>query len=464
MESNRPDQFRKQSSEPRDPFGGRVPPQSIEAEACVLGSMILDSNCIDAVVQMLQAEHFYRPAHEILFASLVEMRDANKPIDLVSLKDELVRNKSLDTVGGMEYVVALVESVPNAANAEYYGTIVRDKALLRSLILAGTDMIREAYESHEEANAVIDRAEASVFKIAQDHIGQQSDGLKALLEQTFEEMTNNDGRMVTGLSSGYQKLDEMTSGFQESEMLILAARPSMGKTSCLLNMAEHIAVVDKKPVAIFSLEMSNLQLAQRLLSSHARFDLKLMRRGMISPEDWTKLQLAAGDLEDAPILIDDSPALTILQLRAKARRMKATHDIKAVFVDYLQLMTYHGRGDVSRQQQIGEISRGLKALARELEIPVVVAAQLNRGPADRENHRPRMSDLRESGSIEQDADVIMLLHNEDYYHRGEPDYVPNGTTDLIIAKQRNGPTGIVPLVFISECTRFESAAPDYAAP
>jgi len=240
-------------------------------------------------------------------------------------------------------------------------------------------------------------------------------------------------------------------------MLVLAARPSMGKTSCLLNIAEHMAVVERKSVAIFSLEMGKEQLAQRLLASHARFDLRQMRRGMISSEDWTKLQLAAGDLESAPIFIDDSPVLTILQLRAKARRLEAAHKIEAIFIDYLQLMSYAGRAD-SRQEQITEISRGIKALARELNVPVITAAQLNRGPADRDSHRPRMSDLRESGSIEQDADVVMLLHLEDYYHRGEPDYMPNNITELIVAKQRNGPTGTVKLTFLPACTRFETLA------
>jgi len=237
----------------------------------------------------------------------------------------------------------------------------------------------------------------------------------------------------------------------------------MGKTSLLLNILEHMAVIEAKPVALFSLEMAKEQIAQRLLASHSRFDLRKMRRGTITAEDWTQLQLAAGDLEQAPIFIDDSSELTILQLRAKARRLKAAHDIACVFIDYMQLMSYVGRVD-SRQQQISEISRGLKALARELSIPVITAAQLNRNPADRETHRPRMSDLRESGSIEQDADVVTLLHCEDYYHRGEPNYVPTNITDLIVAKQRNGPTGIVKLTFLPNCTRFEPAAPEHFAP
>jgi replicative DNA helicase len=435
----------------------RVPPQSIQAEVCVLGSMILDAPCIDAVVQIVRADHFYRPAHQLIFQALVDLRESAKPIDLVTAREELERRKQLEQIGGVDYLVGLVEGVPSSANVEYYAGIVRDKALLRNLIVAGTEMIREAHESHDEPADVIDRAEQQVFQIASQQIGDQAVTLKGLLQQTFETLEKNEGQLITGIASGWHQLDELTSGFQDGEMIILAARPSMGKTSCLLNMAEYMAVVDQVPVAVFSLEMSKEQVAHRLLGAHARFDLKRMRRGTISAEDWTGLQAAADTLEQAPIYVDDSAMLTSLQLRAKARRLKAQYDIRCVLVDYLQLMTYVGRAD-SRQEQIADISRNIKALARELEIPVLCAAQLNRQPADRPTHRPRMSDLRESGSIEQDADVIMLLHNEDYYHKGEDAYTPSGVTELIVEKQRNGPVGIVPLVFRREVTRFESAA------
>jgi len=441
----------------------RVPPQSIQAEACVLGSMILHKPAIDLVVQIVRAEHFYRPAHQLIFQTLIEMSQASKPIDLVTLRDELERRKQLEQAGGIEYLVALVEGVPTAANAEYYAGIVRDKFLLRQLIVAGTEVVHEAYETHEEAGVVLDRAEQRVFEIASERIGEHVANMEALLNYTFETLQEQSGELITGLATGYHKLDELTSGFQSGDMIIVAARPSMGKTSLLLNMASYMAVQDKLPVAVFSLEMSKEQVAQRLLGSHARFDLRRMRRGMISPEDWTHLQTAAGDLYQAPLFIDDAALLTILQLRARARRLKAAHDIRCVFVDYLQLMTYHGRA-ISRQEQITEISRGVKGLSRELNIPVVVAAQLNRGPADRPTHRPRMSDLRESGSLEQDADLVMLLHNEDYYHRGEPDWVPKDTTELIVAKQRNGPTDTVYLRFLPHYTRFEAAAPDSYAP
>jgi len=443
----------------------RVPPQSIQAEVCVLGSMILHAPAIDIVVQHLRSEHFYRPAHQLIFQVLVEMSEANKPIDLVTLRDELERRKQLEPAGGIDYLVALVEGVPTAANAEYYAAIVRGKAMLRDLIVVGTEIVQEAFDTHEEAGIVLDRAEQRVFEIAADTVVGEAATMEDLLKHTFETLEQHEGKLITGLASGYQKLDELTSGFQNGDMIILAARPSMGKTSLLLNIAEYMAVSEDppEPVAVFSLEMSKEQVAQRLLASHARYDLRRMRRGMITPEDWTHLQTAAGNLQPAPLFIDDTALLTVLQLRAKARRLHAAHGIKCIFVDYLQLMSYAGRAN-SRQEQITEISRGIKALARELKIPVVLAAQLNRGPADRPTHRPRMSDLRESGSIEQDADVVMLLHNEDYYHRGESDWVPKDVTELIVAKQRNGPTDNIYLTFLPNCTRFESAAPESYAP
>ena len=440
---------------------GRVPPSDIQAEACVLGSMILHAPCIDSVLQIVTPENFYRPAHEMLYGVLVEMHDSRRPIDLVTVRDELVRRKQLEPVGGVEYLKQLVEGVPNAANAEYYSGIVRDKSLLRELIVAGNEMIREAHESREVATEVIDRAEQRVFDIRSQNVSDHVATLDSLITAVFETLEQTEGQLITGLASGYPQLDELTGGFQPGDMVILAARPSMGKTSILLNMVEHAALADGKPVAFFSLEMSQTQVAQRLLASHSRFDLRRLRRGMIGDDAWTHLQNSAGPLYEAPIYVDDTALLTILDLRAKARRLKSQYDIQAIYLDYLQLMSYAGRAD-SRQHQISEISRGLKALGRELNIPIIAAAQLNRSPADRPSHRPRMSDLRESGSIEQDADVVMLLHNEDYYHKGEEGYMPTNVTELIVEKQRNGPTGIVKLTFLPECTRFEQLAPEHA--
>jgi len=427
----------------------RIPPQSREAEICVLGAMILDPSSIDIVVQSMVADCFYIPAHARIYQTLVEMSAANTPIDLVTLRDELDRRKLLDSVGGVDYLVSLVDGVPNAANIEYYGRIVRDKALLRNLIRATTEMCREAYESAEDAATIIDRAEKRIFELATAQVTDSVAGIGDVIQQTFEQLQNLDGS-VTGLPTGYFRLDELTSGFQPGEMVIIAARPSMGKTAIALNIAEHMAADEGKPVLIFSLEMARQQLVQRFLAARSRFDQSLLRRGNIQPEDWTRLQMAAGELENAPVLIDDSAELTMLQLRAKARRMKARHDIQCIFIDYLQLIT--PTSGESRQVQVSEMSRNIKALARELEIPVVTMAQLNRAVEDRVGHRPRMSDLRESGSIEQDADVIGLLHRPDYF---SDDAEPN-VAELIIDKQRNGPTGIVKLTFLRECTRFEN--------
>lgn len=440
-------------------IAAKVLPNSLEAEACVLGAMVIEPNTIDIVVHITRNEDFFRPAHRIVFDTLVAMHNAGKPVDLVTLSEELRRAKLLERVGGNDYLVALAEGVPSTASCDYYARLVRDKALLRYLIGATDEIRQDGYESQDDPAEIIDRAEHKIFQIASRQVGDHAVSLENLLQQTFENLSNADGSMVTGLATGYYKLDELTAGLQNGEMIIVAARPSMGKTALACNMAEYMGVEDGKPVLLFSLEMSKEQLAQRFLCARARFNSQRLRRGNISPEDWTHLQMAAGDLEKAPIFIDDSADLNVLRLRAKARRMKASHDIKCIFVDYLQLMGPMSQSRrESRQQQIAEMSRGLKALGRELNIPVVVLSQLNRGPEDREGHRPRMSDLRESGAIEQDADVVMLLHREDYYHRGESEYQPTGVTELIVAKQRNGPIGSTNLTFIQECIRFENFA------
>ena len=442
------------------PPGGRIVPHDIWAEASVLGAMILDSTAMDVAVQMLRGDYFHRPAHEIIYESLLKMQEESQQVDLVTLAELLERTGQLDAVGGKTYLVDLAGGVPGTANIEHYCSIVRSKAVLRQLIRASQEIAQDAYDSADPAEEVIDRAETKVFQIAQQQITGEAVGLKGLLTETFEKLELHEGKAITGLSSGYPSLDEFTAGFQRGEMIIIAARPSMGKTALLLNIAEYMSVVDSRPIAFFSLEMSRQQIAQRLLASHAQFDLRSMRTRGLSPEDWTQLQTAAGSLSEAKFFIDDSAMLTSLQLRAKARRLQAKEDIQCVFVDYLQLMIGSGRMD-KRYEVVGEISRNLKALARELNVPVVCAAQLNRGPTDRPTHKPRMSDLRESGSIEQDADVVALLHNEDYYHKAEPDYPRTGLTQLILEKQRNGPTGVVNLQFRPAYTRFDQAAPGY---
>ena len=446
--------------DPTAPGAGRVLPHSLEAEVCVLGSMILDNNTIDIVVHILRTEDFFRPAHRILFDLLCGMHGQGKPIDLVTLNEELQRGDLLKRVGGTEYLVQIVNGVPTTANSDYYARLVRDKALLRSLIAANQQVIEDAYASQDDPAEILDRSEYTIFEISSRQISDHAVGLDSLMQQTFEMLSAADGS-ITGLPTGYYKLDDLTCGLQASEMIVLAARPSMGKTALACNLAEFMAIEDGKGVLLFSLEMAKEQLAMRFLCSHARFSATKARRGNINSEEWMLLQAAAGDLEKAPIFIDDSAELNILQLRAKARRLRADKKISCVILDYLQLMgpLASARND-PRHQQIADMSRGLKALARELKIPIIVLSQLNRASEGREGHRPRMSDLRESGAIEQDADVVMLLHREDYYHRGEADYEPTGITDLIIAKQRNGPVGMVPLTFLPECVRFENCATD----
>ena len=435
----------------------RVLPNSIEAEACVLGAMILDANTIDTIIHITQSEDFFRPSHRIIYETLCQMHDSGKPIDLVALNEELGRKNLLDSVGGIEYLTALVEGVPSTANVEYYARTVRDKALLRNLIAVNQQIIQQAYEAREDAADILDQAEYAIFQIASRQVGDNAQSLESLLQQTFETLQSADGSTITGIATGYYKLDEMTAGFQNGDMIVIAGRPSMGKTALALNMCEYMAVEDKRPVLLFSLEMAKEQLALRFLCSRARQNTAKLRRGAPRPDEWTQLTTAADDLEKAQIYIDDSADLNILKLRAKARRMKASKDIQCIFVDYLQLITPLGKAD-SRQQQIADISRGLKALARELQIPVVVISQLNRAAEGREDHRPRMSDLRESGAIEQDADVVILIHREDYYHRGDPEYQPTNKAEIIIAKQRNGPVGTIPLTFLPECIRFENYA------
>ena len=348
--------------------------------------------------------------------------------------------------------------MPSSANIDYYAGIVRDKWLLREMIAQASDIINEAYDPGGETNEKLDEAERKIFAITDKKIADNAEIIKDLVMRAYELIEKREGKHVTGIATGFYELDDITCGLQNGEMIIVAGRPSMGKTSLALNIAEHIGVVNKIPVAVFSLEMSKQQLAERFLCSLSQIDSQLVRKGMLSTEYYKKLNDSCALLYEAPIYVDDTSTLTPLELRAKARRLKSRHNIQAVCVDYMQLMHIATTQVESRQQEITAISRYLKSLARELNVPVVVVSQLNRAPEGREGHRPRMSDLRESGSIEQDADVVMLLHREDYYHRGEPDYSPNNTAELIIAKQRNGPTGVVELRFWERFTRFDNAS------
>jgi replicative DNA helicase len=437
----------------------RSMPESLAAEAAVLGAMIIDSECISQVVEQLRAESFYRPEHQMIFDALRSLYEKNKSggIDGVLLRDELEKRKQLEEVGGVEYLIKVAESVPSSANVDFYVGIVKDKQLLREIIVAASEILDEAYDESGEPGEKLDEAERKIFAVTDKKISGGAAVLKDLVSRAYELIERREGSHVTGLATGYHELDDLTCGLQDGEMIIVAGRPSMGKTSLALNIAEHIGLVEKIPVAVFSLEMGQQQLAERFLCSVGEVDSQKVRKGMLDTEHYQELVRACSELSEVPIYVDDTSTLTPLELRAKARRLKSQHNIRCIIVDYLQLMHVRGRIE-SRQQEITTISRYIKALARELNIPVVVLSQLNRAPEGREGHQPRMSDLRESGSIEQDADVVMLLHREDYYHRGQMDYEPDNTAELIIAKQRNGPTGRVGLIFREKFTRFENAS------
>ena len=457
----------KPTSETAARIADRLPPQDIEAEMSLLGSMLLHRDAIGDVLPVLhrdESERFYRPDHRKLFETLVDMYDRGDAVDLVTVRNELDRRGLLAQIGGVEYLVQLAESVPTHLHAEHYARLVRDKAMLRDLIGAAGRISEEAYSHHEEAREILDRAEQLLFQVTDQRVSEQATPIRDSLEEIFRQIESRDGQYLTGLPTGFMELDDMLSGLQNGEMIIVAARPSMGKTAFGLNVA-HAVAVSGKPAVFFSMEMSRQSVVQRLLCSYARVDSHKLRRGMLADEDVQRLAGVCDELANTPLYVDDTPGMSVLELRAKARRLKARYGISAIFVDYLQLMHSPGRSE-SRQQEVSEISRGLKALGRELNIPIVVMAQLNRNPEGRTDNRPRMSDLRESGAIEQDADVIALLHREEYYKREScPEELKN-VAEVIVDKQRNGPTGVVKLHFDQRFTRFDnlsySAEPAYS--
>jgi replicative DNA helicase len=420
---------------------------------CLLASMMLDKDMIGQVVQIVDREAFYQADHQIIFDIIVKLYELNRPIDGVIIREELAKRQLLEEVGGLPYLAQILNTVPSSAHGAHYAGIVREKSLLRQLIAASNNILRDAYAPHEQADLVVDKAEKQIFEIAQKKVGGAMVPLESVLHEVFEMIENRGQR---GLETGFFDLDDMLNGLQNGEMVIVAARPSMGKTSLAMNLIEGMAAERNTACAVFSLEMSKQQLAQRMLCSRGKIDSHKLRRGMLQSHEYAHLANVVGQLAKAPVWVDDSPGLTILDLRAKARRLKLQHDIKCIMIDYMQLMD--NPGPDSRQQQISEISRGIKAVARELNVPVIALSQLNRQSEGRDGHRPRMSDLRESGSIEQDADVIMLLHREDYYKMAEPDFQPDNIAEVIIAKQRNGPTGTIKLYFDSKSTRFENLA------
>ncbi len=434
----------------------KIPPQNLEAERSVLGAMLIDDNATGLALEIVDESCFYDASHRKIFSTILSLYNEHKNIDLITLSDKLKSDGQLEAVGGVSYLTQIIDFVPTSANVEHYAAIVKDKSVQRRLIQNATQIIGESYETKTNIAELVDRAEKLIFEIADLGERQRAIHIKEVIKQSIEviDMLYQRKEHVTGIPTGFTELDKITSGLQKSDLVIVAGRPSMGKSSFALSIAEHAGVDKKLGVAIFSLEMSKEQFAMRMLCSHARVDAQKVRSGFLSPSDWPKLTAAAGKLSAAPIFIDDTPAISALELRAKARRLKANHDIQLIVLDYLQLMRGSFRSE-SRQQEISEISRSLKALARELNVPIIGISQLSRAVENRQDHRPQLSDLRESGAIEQDADLVMLLMREEFYIPTEEN---KGIADIIIAKQRNGPVGTVKLTFIKEYMRFENLA------
>jgi replicative DNA helicase len=446
----------------RDPTLQKVPPQSIEAERSVLGSILIDNDILYDVMGVLLDGDFYREAHSRIFRGILGLSDKNEPVDLITLTNILKQENQLDAVGGAAYLSELVDQVPVAANAAQYAKIIREKAILRSLISTASKIATRCYEDSGDVDEVLDFAESAVFDISEKKINPAFYPLSNIITESFKilEDRSEHKELVTGVPTGFHGLDSLTSGFQPSDLIIIAGRPSMGKTAFALNIAENTAIEHGTLVAFFSLEMSKEQLAMRLLCSRAKVDSFRLRTGFIDKEGWGKLTRAAGSLSEASIYIDDTPSISVLEIRAKARRLKMDKDLGLVVIDYLQLM--RGRSSAERRElEISEISRSLKALAKELNIPVVALSQLNRKVEERQNKRPMLSDLRESGAIEQDADIIAFIYRDEIYNKAEDN--PNkGIAEIIVAKQRNGPVGVTKLAFLNTYTRFEDLAQEMA--
>ena len=438
----------------------RIPPQNLEAEISVLGAVLQDPGALLKAMEVLRPEDFYKEAHRKIFRACVDLFERNEPVDLVTLANELMRRKQLDEVGGASQLSALVDAVPTAANVAYHARVVKDKAVLNALIEKATAVVSKAYADSEDTDQLLDWAEQQIFEISQEKVSRTFAPVKSILKGTFQliEKLYDRKSHVTGVPTGFADFDRLTSGLQAAELIVVAGRPSMGKTSFCLNIAQQAAIRESVAVAIFSLEMSKEQLVQRMLCSEASVDSHRLRTGYLSDTDWPKLTTAAGRLSEAPIYIDDTPGISLLEMRAKARRLKAERGLGLVIIDYLQLVSGRARAE-NRQQEISEISRGLKAMAKDLNVPVVALSQLSRAVESRDPPRPQLSDLRESGAIEQDADVVTFLYRPAFYRKRkgeETDEPEDNTTEIIIGKQRNGPTDTVYLTFLREYTRFES--------
>src|SRR5712692_1181125 len=434
-------------------------PHNLDAERSVLGAVLLDNHMLNAAVEKLRAEDFFLDQHRRVFQQMIVLGEAQKAIDLVTLTDELHRKGELEAAGGAAYLAQLVDGVPRVSNVDHYARIVKEKAVLRNLIHTTYAIQQQALEAEEDADAILDRAESSIFQLAEDRIRAGFVGVKELVRENFDRLERifTEGHRITGLATGYQQLDNLTSGLQHSELIILAARPSIGKTALALNIAENVALNAKEPAAIFSLEMSKESLLLRLLASHARINAHKFRTGRLSRDDWRKMTESLGSLAEAPLWIDDSGSITVVEIGAKARRLKRDKGLSLVVVDYLQLVSARGRFG-NRNEEVTSITRELKGLAKELKVPLLVLSQLTRAP-EREDRRPQLADLRESGAIEQDSDVVMFIHRPKAYSTEET-AEERAKAEIIIAKQRNGPTDRVHFVFLSAFTRFEEAAPE----
>jgi replicative DNA helicase len=453
-------------AEPAAPALDRVPPQNLEAEMAVLGAILQEKEALYRAVEALRPEHFYRPAHQQIYRACVDLSERNEAVDLITLSAELRRRRELDAVGGDAYITALHDSVGTAANVAYHCRIVKEKSVLRDLIRAGTQIVEDANGEQTGADELLDRAERRVFEISQDRVSKGFVSVSKILKGTFDEIERLYERkgLVTGVPTGFPKLDEMTGGFQLSDLVIIAGRPGMGKSSFALNVGAHAALTEGLSVGIFSLEMSSTLVTQRLLCAEARVEAYRVRTGRLRTEDWTPLTTAASRISDAKIWIDDSPSMSVLELRTKARRLKAETNLDLLMIDYLQLLRGVGRVE-SRQQEISEICRSLKALAKELNIPVVALSQLSRAVEAREDKRPQLADLRESGAIEQDADLVAFIYRPGYYKAlRSPEEGDDLGAEIILGKQRNGPTGTVTLTYLREYMRFESAELERHAP
>lgn len=437
---------------------GRVPPHNIEAEQAVLGCMLIDSDIIPSVTELIKSEDFYRDDHKEICEAILDITERAGPVDIITVSEQLQLRGTLDAVGGLDYLASISGAVPTTANAKHYAKIVEEKSLLRKLVKAASDISGMCFDSSDEAIYVLDKAEKSIFDILQKRSTQGFTHIKDVLLETFNRLEElyNSKSYITGIPTGFTDLDLKTAGLQNSDLILIAARPGMGKTAMGLNIAQYAAVRKHVPVAIFNLEMSKDQLVNRMLSSEVMVDSQKMRTGKLEDDDWNKIAQALAPLSEAPIFIDDTPGISVMDIRAKCRRLKLEKNLGLVVIDYLQLMQGRGRVE-NRQQEVSEISRSLKILAKELNVPVVTLSQLSRGPESRNDHRPMLSDLRESGAIEQDADIVMFLYRDDYYN---PDTEKKNIAEVIIAKHRNGSTGTIELRWFGEYTKFANLKRD----